>query len=105
MGKLRFKYKEVIDSVKSKAPVPLGKQRSGKERNLPIVIEGVQISRVTLPKEKGHGKDIPIGTLNSIRNQLLLKNDQFADFVNCPMTISDYIDAMKNKFPNSFIRI
>lgn len=103
MVKIRFKYKQVINSIQSKTPV--GKKRSGKERNLPVVIEGIQISRVTLPKEKGHGKDIPIGTLNSIRNQLLLKNDQFSDFVNCPMTMSDYINVMKNKFPESFVKI
>ena len=102
MGRMRFKYREVIGSVQSKTPVPEGQWRSGKERSAPIVIEGVQISRVTLPKAKGGGKDIYEGTLNSIRNQLLLCRDQFIAFVNCPMTTTDYIEKMKAKFPNTF---
>ncbi len=76
---MRFKYREVIGSVQSKAPVPEGHWRSGKERSAPIVIEGVQISRVTLPKAKGGSMDISEGTLNSIRKQLLLCRDQFID--------------------------
>lgn len=94
---MRFKYSEVIDSVQSKTPVPEGHWRSGKERSAPIVIEDVQISRVTLPKAKGGGKDMSEGTLNSIRKQLLLCRDQFIDFVNCPMTTTDYIEKMKAK--------
>lgn len=97
---MRFKYSEVIDSVQSKAPVPVGHWRSGKERSAPIVIQGVQISRVTLPKAKGGGRDIFEGTLNSIRKQLLLCRDQFIDFVNCPMTTTDYIEKMKAKSVN-----
>jgi len=97
MGRMRFKYREVIDSVQSKTPVPEGHWRSGKERSAPIVIEDVQISRVTLPKAKGGGRDIFEGTLNSIRKQLLLCREQFVDFVNCPMTTTDYIEKMKTK--------
>lgn len=99
---MRFKYREVIGSVQSKTPVPEGKWSSGKERSAPIVIEGVQISRVTLPKAKGGGRDIHPGTLNSIRKQLLLCKDQFVDFVNCPMTNTKYIEKMKAKFVNIF---
>jgi hypothetical protein len=94
---MRFKYREVIDSVQSKTPVPEGHWRSAKERSAPVVIEGVQISRVTIPKAKGGGRDICEGTLNSIRKQLLLCRDQFVDFVNCPMTTTDYIEKMKAK--------
>jgi len=99
---MRFKYREVIGSVQSKTPVPEGKWRSGKERSAPIVIEGVEISRVTLPKAKGGGRDILPGTLNSIRKQLLLCRDQFIDFIVCPMTITDYTEKMKAKFANIF---
>jgi hypothetical protein len=102
MAKMIFKYKEVINSVQSKTPVPQGHWRSGKERSAPIVIDGVLVSRVTLPKMKGGGKDIPVGTLNSIRNQLLLCRDQFEDFVNCPMTTTDYVEKIKAKFPGVF---
>ncbi len=102
MVKLVFGYNQVINSVTSKTPVPEGKLRSSKERNLPVVIEGIQLSRVTIPKKKGRGRDVPIGTLKSIRDQLLLRNEQFMDFVNCPMTMSDYIKAMKDKFPDTF---
>ncbi|MDH5695380.1 MAG: hypothetical protein OEZ00_02050 [Dehalococcoidia bacterium] len=97
---MRFKYTEVIGSVQSKAPVPEGQWRSGKERSAPIIIEGVQISRVTLPKAKGGGRDLSELTLNSIRKQLLLCRDQFIDFVGCPMTMTDYIEKMKAKFVN-----
>jgi hypothetical protein len=102
MGRMRFKYREVTGSVQSKAPVPEGQWRSGKELSAPIVIEGVEISRVTLPKVKGGGTDIPPGTLHSIRRQLLLCRNQFVDFVVCPMTRTDYIEKMKAKFPSSF---
>ena len=102
MGSIRLKYREVINSVHSKLPVPKGKWRSGKERNAPIVIENIQISHVTLPKTKGGGKDIPLGTLNSIRKQLLLCWEQFADFVDCKMTNTDYIQKIKTKFPDTF---
>jgi hypothetical protein len=102
MGRMRFGYKEVIDAVQSKAPVPDGQWRSGKERSAPIIIDDVQISRVTLPKAKGGGRDIPPGTLHSIRRQLLLCRDQFVDFVECPMTITDYVEKMKAKFPDDF---
>ena len=102
MGKMRFKYREVIGSVQSKTPVPEGYWRSGKERSAPIVIEGVQISRVTIPKAKGSGRDLSEHTLNSVRKQLLLCRDQFIDFVDCPMTITDYIDKMKAKFAQTF---
>ena len=97
-----FKYREVIGSVQSKTPVPEGHWSSGKECSAPIVIEGVQISRVTLPKAKGGGRDILPGTLNSIRKQLLLCRDQFADFVNCPMTNTTYIEKIKAKFADVF---
>jgi hypothetical protein len=100
MTKIRYKYKKLINSVQTKTPV--GKKRAGKENNLPLVIDGIQISRVTLPKVKGHSKDIPVGTMNSIRNQLLLRNDQFIDFINCPMTKSDYINILKKKFAEYF---
>lgn len=102
MGRMRFKYREVIDSVQSKTPVPEGYWRSGKERSAPIVIEDVEISRVTIPKAKGGGRDLSEHTLNSIRKQLLLCREQFVDFVNCPMTTTDYIKKMKAKIPNTF---
>lgn len=100
MGRMRFKYREVIGSVHSKAPVPEGHWGSGKENSGPIVIDGIQISRVTLPKTKGG--DIPPGTLNSIRKQLLLCREQFVDFITCPMTSTNYVDKMKAKFVNVF---
>ena len=97
-----MKYREVINSVHSKLPVPEGKWHSGKERNAPIVIDDIRISHVTLPKTKGGGKDIPPGTLNSIRKQLLLCWDQFTDFIGCTMTNTDYISKIKTKFPDIF---
>ncbi len=99
---ISLKYREVTNSVHSKLPVPEGKWRSGKERNAPIVIDDTQISHVTLPKIKGGCKDIPPGTLNSIRKQLLLCWEQFADFVDCRMTNADYIQKIKMKFPDTF---
>jgi len=102
MPKLRFKYGEVIGSVQAKVPVPEGCWRSGKERSAPIVVDGVEVSRVTLPKSKGGARDIPPGTLNSIRKQLLLCRNQFADLVNCPMTNTVYVEKMKAKFPILF---
>lgn len=99
---MRFKYREVIGSVQSKTPVPKGCWRSGKERSAPIVIEDVEISRVTIPKAKGGGRDLSEHTLNSVRKQLLLCREQFIDFVNCPMTTTDYIEKMKTKFPRDF---
>ena len=102
MSKMIFKYREVISSVQSKTPVPQGHWRSGKECSAPIVIEGVQVSRVTLPKMKGGGKDIRVGTLNSIRKQLLLSGEQFKDFIDCPMTTTDYVETIKAKFPDAF---
>jgi len=102
MGRIRYKYREVVGSIYSKLPVPEGQWRSSKERNAPIIIDGIQISRVTIPKTKGGGSDIRTGTLNSIRNQLLLCRDQFVDFVDCPMTTTDYINKMKAKFPDTF---
>ena len=100
MGRMRFKYREVIGSIHSKAPVPEGHWGSGKENSGPIVIDGIQISRVTLPKIKGG--DIHPGTLNSIRKQLLLCREQFVDFVRCPMTSTTYIEKMKAKFAEVF---
>lgn len=102
MGRMRFKYREVIGSVQSKTPVPEGQWRSGKERSAPIVIDGVQISRVTIPKAKGGARDLSEPTLNSIRKQLLLCRDQFVAFVGCPMTTTDYAEKMKTKFPDTF---
>ena len=96
-----FKYREVVRSIQSKTPVPEGKWRSGKERSAPIIIEDVFISRVTIPKEKGGSKDIPPGTLNSIRKQLLLCKAQFVDFISCTMTKPEYVRKMKAKFSNS----
>jgi hypothetical protein len=102
MGRMTFGYKEVIDAVQSKAPVPDGQWRSGKERSAPIVIDNVQISRVTLPKAKGGGRDIPPGTLHSIRRQLLLCRDQFLDFIDCTMTKTVYIEKIRAKSPDDF---
>jgi len=99
---MSFRYRKVIRSIQLKTPVPVGYWRSGKECSAPIVVEGIEISRVTVPKEKGGNRDIPPGTLNSIRKQLLLCRDQFADFINCPMTQSGYIEKMKAKFSNVF---
>ncbi len=101
MVKLIFGYRQVSHSIEAKVP-PEGKQRSGKERNFPIVIDGIQVSRVTIPKEKGGGRDMSEHTLKSIRDQLFLRTDQFIDFIKCPMTSTDYINAMKEKFPSTF---
>lgn len=101
---MSFKYRRVILSIQSKAPVPDGQWRSGKERSAPIVVDGVEISRVTLPKAKGGGRDVPPGTLNSVRKQLLLCKVQFTDFLNCPMTKTKYSEKMKAKFASNFGR-
>ncbi|OGO22000.1 MAG: hypothetical protein A2Z28_03735 [Chloroflexi bacterium RBG_16_51_9] len=100
MPKLIFKYKEVSNSITVKTPQ--GKKRGGKERNFPIVIDDIQMGRVTIPKEKGGGKDMNPNTLKSIRNQLLLNPQQFAEFVTCSMSSAAYIDAIKQKYPDTF---
>ena len=102
MGRMTFGYREVISSVKTKTPVPAGHWRSGKERTAPIIIEDIEISRVTIPKGKGGGRDLKPGTLNSIRKQLLLTKPQFTDFVICRMSGSDYINEIKDKYPDIY---
>ena len=102
MGKLVFKNTEVCHSVRSKAPVPNGHWKTGKERNAPIVIDDMEVSHVTIPNEKGGGKDMAPKTCNSIRKQLLLTRDEFTDFVKCPMSRTGYIEVIKARHPDWF---
>ena len=90
-----MKYKKIISALDTKIP---GDKRSGKEMNCWIKIEGRKVTRVTYPKQ--HRGDIPIGTLRSIRNQLKLNNKQFDDFVECPMTRTDYENHLRNLIEN-----
>jgi predicted RNA binding protein YcfA (HicA-like mRNA interferase family) len=71
-------------------------QRSNrsKEGNYILFRQGHRISRVTIPK----GRDaLPIGTLNSIRRQLLLDKEQFNEFVRCPLSQTDYARILDEK--------
>jgi hypothetical protein len=94
---MAYKYDQVIRPIKAKIPVSKDSWSKGKENNGKIVIGGKWYGRVTLPKMKGNNKDIPPGTLESIRKQLLLCHDQFVELIKCPMTTSDYIKKITSK--------
>ena len=90
-----MKYKKIISALDAKTP---GDKRSGKEMNRWIKIGGQKVTRVTYPKQ--HRGDIPIGTLRAIQKQLQLNNKQFADFIECPMTRTNYENHLKNLIEN-----
>ncbi len=43
---------------------------------------------------------MPIGTLRSIQKQLQLNNKQFEDFIECPMTRTDYENHLRDLIEN-----
>jgi len=84
---------EVRRAVESKTEWQQRSNRS-KEGNYIIFRQGRRVSRVTIPK----GRDVlPIGTLNSIRRQLLLDKEQFNEFVKCPLSSTDYAKILDEK--------
>lgn len=56
--------------------------------------EGRKILRVSLHP---HPRDIPPGTLGSIRNQVKLTMEQFSQLVNGHLSGSDYEDLIRGK--------
>ena len=90
-----MKYRKIISALDTKVP---GDRRSGKELNCWIKIGGRKVTRVTYPKQ--HRGDMPIGTLRSIQKQLQLNNKQFEDFIECPMTRTDYENHLRDLIEN-----
>ncbi|MCH8089983.1 MAG: hypothetical protein IH955_08240 [Chloroflexi bacterium] len=58
-------------------------------------MDGKKITRVTIPHD--HKGDVKKGTLASIRRQVHLDNEQFADLVDCPLTRPGYETILKEK--------
>jgi hypothetical protein len=97
--KLRmYKYRELVTAVKNKTPVSQDSWGSGKEQNAHIEVDGICISRVTLPKQHGGTQEIRQGTQESIRKQLLLDRNQFSDFIKCTLSQAGYIGIMREKY-------
>ena len=67
--------------------------RSGSERSAWVVVDGKKATRVTMPKV--HRGDIPPPTARSIRDQLAMSDDDFMDFVDCPMSGAQFADHMR----------
>lgn len=72
----------------------ISEQRGTKEINYTIRIEGKYMCRVTVPKGRG---ELPIGTLNSIKNQTLLSREDFDRLIKCPMKIDEYKKKLTEK--------
>jgi hypothetical protein len=87
------KYREVTNAIDAK--VPGEKPRAGSERNRWATVGGKRVTRVTYPKV--HQGDIPAGTLNSIRKQLTLDPDQFAKFVDCRLSKTEYESHLRDR--------
>ena len=92
MGLLNFTYREVTAALEDKLGLPF---RSGAERTAWYEVDGVQVLRVTAPRE--HRGNVPVGTLNAIRSQLHLTTPQLADLFRCPMSGRDYDDLVRHK--------
>lgn len=58
-------------------------------------MDGKKVARVTIPHV--HRGDVKPGTLNSIRKQVHLDNEQFAALIDCPLKGSDYVTILKEK--------
>jgi hypothetical protein len=69
--------------------------RTGQERNAWFKIDDKPVLLITAPKI--HRGDVPVGTADAIRKQLLLSRDLFDDLVKCPLTGPDYEGLIREK--------
>jgi hypothetical protein len=90
-GAKEVKPREIAHAIEAKVPGDTG---DGKERNRWAIIDGKRVLRVTYPNS--HSADIKRGTLESIRKQLRLDREPFLDFVNCPMSRSQYMEHLRS---------
>ncbi len=88
----QYTYRQVTSVFEQKLGIDFG---TGSERTGWYYHSGIKVTRVTLPHV--HKGDIPEGTLHSIRRQTLLTTPQFFDLLECPMTSSDYVAALRAK--------
>jgi hypothetical protein len=86
-----LKARRVASVLDNKLP---GKARSGSENNKWVEIDGKKVARVTYPM--GHSGDLTPGTANSIRNQMLLTQAQFYEFIGCRLTQSNYEQLLRS---------
>lgn len=70
------------------------KFRDGKERNGWVKINGVNATRVTVPKGRS---EVTKGTLGSIKRQLLLDANELSRFLDCPMTKAEYLKLVAKR--------
>ena len=86
-----FKKQEIQRVIQNKLGL---KPRVGKENNAYYKIEDKEVLRITYPKGKG---DLHPKTQKSIRRQLALNGDDFADLIKCPLSAKDYEKVIINK--------
>lgn len=59
-----------------------------------LIVKDKKILRVHYSHGKG---DIPNKIVNKIRGQLKLSQKDFIELINCPLTLEDYINLLKQK--------
>lgn len=64
-------------------------------------MDGKRLFRVTHPHT--HGKDVPAGTLNSIRNQCRLSHSDFKRLIDCSMNRNEYRAVIEAKWMNGLL--
>ena len=87
-------YRDVAGALDRKVP---GERRSTKEYQVWAVVDGRKVTRITYPKPHSKKADVPVGTLNSIRRQLGLEQDQFRQFVDCTMSADEYVRVLRSR--------
>jgi hypothetical protein len=95
MSRIRFSQPQVERAARKKLRAkPTGR----KEQQYWYILDGVTLFRVTIPRKHSRQSTIPPGTLNSIRRQLHLSREEFAEWVKCPISAEDYAALIREKF-------
>ncbi len=76
--------------------------REGKERNAWYRLDGKALFPVQMPKV--HRGNVPIGTVNAIRQQLHLTTPDFQNFVACPLSAAGFETLIREKVRAGAIR-
>jgi hypothetical protein len=93
----RYRKQEIRRQVDTKAP---GEYRSGREEIYWVCLGGRRLFKVRVPKGRGA---LGIGWQESVRKDLRLAPGEFGDFMECPMTSSDYTDVLLDKLSAGLI--
>lgn len=90
-----YNAKDVKDTCETKLGIDFNtRSRKSKEYNGWVFIHGKKATRITVPKGR---KYLPAGTYGNMAKQLRIKNSEFDDFLDCPLTGDEVKQFIKNR--------